>query len=166
MERPNGFCIGNCKFSYCLDLLSYLTIVFGPDSADCGERWLRLGANQKSCERKFEKNEVLVLRSVAPSCPTVCGPIDCSPPGSSVHGDSSGKSTGVGCHFLLQGNFRPRNGTQICKSPALEVDSLPLSYQGFPLLPSGLCFPHWTETLFTHKRTWLGHSRIFFYKSP
>ena len=32
-----------------------------------------------------------------------CDPTDCSPPGSSVHGDSPGKNTGVGCHFLLQG---------------------------------------------------------------
>jgi len=31
--------------------------------------------------------------------------MDCSPPGSSVHGDSLGKNTGVGCHFLLQGIF-------------------------------------------------------------
>ena len=30
---------------------------------------------------------------------------DCSPPGSSVHGDSPGKNTGVGCHALLQGIF-------------------------------------------------------------
>ena len=30
---------------------------------------------------------------------------DCSPPGSSVHGDSPGKSTGVGCRALLQGIF-------------------------------------------------------------
>ena len=29
-------------------------------------------------------------------------PTDCSPPGSSVHGDSPGKNAGVGCHFLLQ----------------------------------------------------------------
>ena len=28
-----------------------------------------------------------------------------SPPGSSVHGDSPGKNTGVGCHAFLQGNF-------------------------------------------------------------
>ena len=28
--------------------------------------------------------------------------MDCSPPGSSVHGDSPGKNTGVGCHFLFQ----------------------------------------------------------------
>ena len=42
---------------------------------------------------------------VAQSCPTLCNTMDCSPPGSSVHGDSSGKNTGVGCHALLQGIF-------------------------------------------------------------
>ena len=42
---------------------------------------------------------------LAQSCPTLCKPMDCSPPGSSVHGDSPGKNTGVGCHFLLQGIF-------------------------------------------------------------
>ena len=30
--------------------------------------------------------------------------MDSSPPGSSVHGDSPGKNTGVGCHALLQGH--------------------------------------------------------------
>ena len=35
-------------------------------------------------------------------CPTLCNPMDCSPPGSSVHGIFPGKNTGVGCHFLLQ----------------------------------------------------------------
>jgi len=35
------------------------------------------------------------------SCPTLCDPIDGSPPGS-LSLDSSGKNTGVGCHFLLQ----------------------------------------------------------------
>ena len=31
--------------------------------------------------------------------------MDCSPPGSSVHGDSPGENTGVCCHALLQGIF-------------------------------------------------------------
>ena len=39
---------------------------------------------------------------VAQSCPTLCDPMDCSPLCSSVHGDSPGKNTGVGCHFLIQ----------------------------------------------------------------
>ena len=39
------------------------------------------------------------------SCPTLCEPMNCSPPGSSVCGDSPGKNTGVGYHVLLQGIF-------------------------------------------------------------
>ena len=50
---------------------------------------------------------------VAQSCLTLCNPVDCSPPGSSVHGDSPGKNTGVGCHFLLQGIF-PTQGWNSC----------------------------------------------------
>ena len=42
---------------------------------------------------------------VAQSYPTLCDPMDFSLPGSSVHGKFSGKNTGVGCHFLLQGIF-------------------------------------------------------------
>ena len=41
------------------------------------------------------------------SCPTLCNPMDYSLPSSSVHGDSSGKNTGVGCHFLFQGRRNP-----------------------------------------------------------
>ena len=43
-----------------------------------------------------------------PSCFSrvqLCDPRDCSPWGSSVHGDSPGKNTGVGSHFLLRGIF-------------------------------------------------------------
>ena len=35
----------------------------------------------------------------------LCNPMDCSPSSSSVHGDSPGEDTGVGCHSLLQGIF-------------------------------------------------------------
>ena len=56
---------------------------------------------------------------VTQSCLTLCDPVDCSPPGSSVHGDSSGKNTGVGCHaFLL-----PDPGIEP-GSPTLQADSL------------------------------------------
>ena len=46
------------------------------------------------------------------SHPTLCDPIGCSPPGSSVHGDSWGKNTVVGCHALLQGVF-PTQGLKL-----------------------------------------------------
>ena len=42
---------------------------------------------------------------VAQLCLTLCDPVDCSPPGSSVHGDSPGKHTGPGSRALLQGLF-------------------------------------------------------------
>ena len=42
---------------------------------------------------------------VVQSCPTLYNPMDCSPSGSSIHGDSPGKNTGVGCHSLLHRIF-------------------------------------------------------------
>ena len=55
----------------------------------------------------------------------VSDPVDCSPPGSSVHRILQARVRGVGCHFLLQGLF-PTRGL----NPHLlhrQVDSLPLS---------------------------------------
>ena len=46
-----------------------------------------------------------MLCLAAQSCPILCNPMDCSLPGSSVHGDSPGKNTGVGGHAHLQGIF-------------------------------------------------------------
>ena len=54
---------------------------------------------------------VSVLCLDAQLCLTLCSPMDCSPPGSSVHGDSPGKNTGVGCCDLLQGIF-PTQGSK------------------------------------------------------
>ena len=39
------------------------------------------------------------------SCPTLCDPMDGSPPDSSIRGDSPDENTGVSCHALLQGIF-------------------------------------------------------------
>ena len=43
-----------------------------------------------------------MMCACAQLCPNLCDPMDCSRPGSSVHGDSPGESAGVGCRFLLQ----------------------------------------------------------------
>ena len=40
-------------------------------------------------------------------------PRDCSPPGSSVHGDYPGMNCGVGCHALLQGIFPTQGSNQV-----------------------------------------------------
>ena len=67
---------------------------------------------------------------VAQSYPTLCNPMNCSPQGSSVHGASLGKNTGVGCHALLQGIFP----TQGLNSGLLHCRQIlyHLSYQGRP----------------------------------
>ena len=56
-------------------------------------------------EAPFPSLAWFVLCLVAQLCLTLCNPMDYSPPASSVHGDSPGKKTGVGCHALLQGIF-------------------------------------------------------------
>ena len=50
----------------------------------------------------FSGNNPIAAAKVLQLCPTLCDSIDSSPPGSSVHGIFPGKSTGVGCHCLLQ----------------------------------------------------------------
>ena len=44
------------------------------------------------------------------SCPPLWNLMDCNQPGSSVHRDSPGKNTSLGCHALLQGIF-PTQGS-------------------------------------------------------
>ena len=44
---------------------------------------------------------VYVLCLVAQSCPALCNPMSCSPPGYFVHGDFPRKNTRVSCHALL-----------------------------------------------------------------
>ena len=68
---------------------------------------------------------------VAQSCPTFCNPLDCSFPGSSVHGDSPDKNNGVGSLSLLQGIFP----TQESNWSLLHCRWIlyQLSYQGSPI---------------------------------
>ena len=65
---------------------------------------------------------------VAQSCPTLCDHADCSLPGFSIHGIFPGKSTGVDCHFLLQGIF-PTQGLNL-SLPVCRQMLYHLSHQG------------------------------------
>ena len=82
------------------------------------------------------------------SCLTLCDPMDCSPPGSSVHGDSPGKDTRLSCHALLQGIF-PIQGSNLYLLHLLhwQVGSLPLAPPGKPLKAPGpgQCLCSWYE---------------------
>ena len=65
------------------------------------------------------------------SCPTLCDPINCSPPGPSVLGDSPGKNTGVGCHAILQGIFSTQGSNP--GLPHCRWIPYRLSHQGSPI---------------------------------
>ena len=68
---------------------------------------------------------------VAQACLTVCDPMECSVPGSSIH-DFSGKNTGVGFHFFFQEIFLTQGlnlGLPHCRQMFY-----PLSHQGCPLV--------------------------------
>ena len=84
-----------------------------------------------------------VLFLITQLCPTFCNPREGNPPGSSVHGDSPGKNTGVGFHALLQRIF-PTQGSNPC------LFSLPALAGGF----------------FTTSATWEAHAILeIFFKS-
>ena len=83
-----------------------------------------------------------VLCLVIQLCPTLCNPTDYNTPGSSGHGDSLGKKTGVSCHALLPRIF-PTQGS----NPGLlhcRWILYHLSQQGFMILLLLLlsCFSH------------------------
>ena len=90
------------------------------------------------------KNKNIMHAMSLQLCPTPCDPIDYSPPGSSIHGDSPSKNTGVGCHALLQGIFLTQgsNPSLLCLLH-LHAGSLPLALPG----------KHRTKTLYRKNKT-------------
>ena len=57
--------------------------------------------------------------SVAQSCPTLYDPMDCSPPGSSVHGILQARILEWVAISFSRGSSRPRDQTASFASPAL-----------------------------------------------
>ena len=85
-----------------------------------------------------------MLGLIAQSCLTLCDTMDSSLPGSSVHRDSPGKNTGVGCHALLQGIFL----TQESNQGLLHCRWIPyqLSHHGSPQSQAMDTQTSWTST--------------------
>ena len=86
------------------------------------------------CSHEIKRHLLLGRKSmtnlclVAQSCPILCNPM--GPPGPSVHRDSPGKNTGVGCHAILQDD-KPRQCAEkqkhhsTNKGPYSQVYGLP-----------------------------------------
>ena len=67
--------------------------------------------------------ELYVCLLVTQSCPDLCDPMDCSPPGSSVHGILQARRILEWVAIPFSGDL-PNQGTEP-GSPALQVDSSP-----------------------------------------
>ena len=76
---------------------------------------------------------------VAMSCLTLCNPMYCGLPGPSVHGDSPGKNTRLGCHALLQG-IVPNQGSNP-GLPYCEQIIYCLSHLGSPRILEWVAYP-------------------------
>ena len=78
----------------------------------------------------------------------------CSLPASSVHGILQAKNTGMGCHFLIQGNL-PSSGTEPTSpaSPALAGKFFITKPAGKPLKPVSTSWrsqlPNYTQSVWT-----------------
>ena len=92
----------------------------------------------------------------------LCDPKGCSPPGSSVHGDSPGKNPGVGCQALLQGIF-PTQGL----NPGLLYWQILycLSHQRSPIYTHSYTHTHTHTHIWRHMSLYI---QIYFpmYTSP
>ena len=94
----------------------------------------------------FLKVKMLAFQSFL----TLCGPMECSPPCSSVLGDSPGKNIGVGCHALLQGIFLTwRSNPCLLGLKHWQTGSLPLAPPGKPPPPIDHCFMVTVEKAFS-----------------
>ena len=70
------------------------------------------------CARTHTRTQLLFklpmcVCSVAKSCPTLCGSMDCSPPGFSVHGVSQVRILESGAISSSRGSPRPRDRTHV-----------------------------------------------------
>ena len=80
-----------------------------------------------------------VLCLVVQACPTLCDPMDCSPPVFSVHGNFPGKNTGVDCHALLWVTY-PIQGLNPGLPHCRWILSH-LSHQGSAGIPEWVAYP-------------------------
>ena len=92
----------------------------------------------------FNSGLLFLLLLVAQSCLTFCDPLDCSPPGSSIHGISQARILELVAISSSRESSWPSDGT--CNLLLWQVDSLPLSHLESPILGWPVWISTWTPT--------------------
>ena len=70
------------------------------------------------------------MSEIAQSCPTLCDPVDCSPPGPSIHGILQARILDWVAISFSRGFPRPRDRI---RSPALQADAVTSEPPGKPI---------------------------------
>ena len=76
-------------------------------------RWMKLEPITQSEVSQKEKHQYSMCVLVAQSCPTLCDPMDCNPPGSSVHEIFQARILEWVAISFSRGSSQPRYQTQV-----------------------------------------------------
>ena len=106
-------------------------------SAAAGRQLITAPRGNSLCQATWQSHQdtrgrACVRAKLLQSCPTLCGPMDCSPPGSSVHGILQARILEWVAMPSSRGPSQPSDRTSVSLAPALQADSLLLSHQGSP----------------------------------
>ena len=94
----------------------------------------KISSNQNDCQQANTANPCVLAPQ---SCPTLCDPMDCSPPGSSVHGILQARTLEWVAISISRGSSQPRDPTQVsCIGRQILYH---LSHQGSPINKVSLC---------------------------
>ena len=116
----------------------------GKQEMKCLETWEKTLPQEKRNNQQCQRGLSFCL--VTQLCLTLFNPVDCSLSSSSVHGDSPGQNTGMGCHALLQGIFQTQGlnpGLPHCRWVLYH-----LSHQGSPRILE------WVACAFSREFSW------------
>ena len=112
-------------------ILEWVAIPFSKGSSWLRD-WTQVSCIAGRCLTLWATNVLCCTKSLQ-SWLTLCDPRYSHPPGSSVHGDSPGKNTGVGCHALFQGIFLTQGSNpRLLRLLHWQMGSLPLAPPGKP----------------------------------
>ena len=78
-----------------------------------GMKWEGRVSRCKLLHVEWINNKVLLHTEVTQSCPTLCDPVDCSPPGSSIHGILQARILECVAISFSRGSSQPRDRTQV-----------------------------------------------------
>ena len=84
----------------------------------------------------LESSPLCDISELAQSCPTLCDPMDCSPPGSSLHGILQARIVEWIAISFSRGTSRPRDRTRV---PTFQAGALPSEPPGKPYVIYDLC---------------------------